>query len=41
VVQSGALQGLGLDLRNIDVKQKYGYDYNEFRVATTYTWKFW
>ncbi|WP_248915082.1 OprD family outer membrane porin [Pseudomonas moorei] len=41
VVQSGALQGLGLDLRNIDVKQKYGYDYNEFRVATIYTWKFW
>jgi hypothetical protein len=41
VVQSGALAGLGLDLRNIDVKQKYGYDYNEFRVATTYTWKFW
>ncbi|WP_077049013.1 OprD family outer membrane porin [Pseudomonas sp. KK4] len=41
VVQSGALQGLGLDLRNIDVKQKYGYDYNEFRFATTYTWKFW
>ncbi|MNQ95697.1 Porin-like protein NicP precursor [compost metagenome] len=41
VVQSGALQGLGLDVRNIDVKQKYGYDYNEYRVATTYTWKFW
>ena len=41
VVQSGALQGLGLDLRNIDVQQKYGSDYNEFRFATTYTWKFW
>ncbi|MCY1393730.1 Porin-like protein NicP precursor [compost metagenome] len=41
VVQSGTLQGLGLDVRNIDVKQKYGYDYNEYRVATTYTWKFW
>ncbi|MGY2258819.1 OprD family outer membrane porin [Pseudomonas sp. SDO55104_S430] len=41
VVQSGALQGLAFDLRNIDVKQKYGYDYNEYRFATTYTWKFW
>jgi hypothetical protein len=41
VLQSGPLQGLGLDLRNIDVKQKFGYDYNEFRFATTYTWKFW
>ncbi|HWT69284.1 MAG TPA: OprD family outer membrane porin [Pseudomonas sp.] len=41
VVQSGPLQGLALDLRNIDVKQKYGYDYNEYRFATTYTWKFW
>jgi hypothetical protein len=41
VIQSGPLQGLALDLRNIDVKQKYGYDYNEYRFATTYTWKFW
>ncbi|AWY44095.1 outer membrane porin, OprD family [Pseudomonas putida] len=41
VIQSGPLQGLAVDLRNIDVKQKYGYDYNEYRFATTYTWKFW
>ncbi|WP_438866157.1 OprD family outer membrane porin [Pseudomonas abieticivorans] len=41
VVQSGFLKGLGLDVRNIQVKQKVGSDYDEYRFATTYTWKFW
>lgn len=41
VVQSGALKGLGFDLRNIKTQQKYGSDYDEYRFATTYTWNFW
>lgn len=41
VVQSGALQGLGFDARNIKVKTHYGADFIENRFITTYTWKFW
>lgn len=41
VLQNGPLKGLSFDLRNINTKQKYGSDYDEYRVATTYTWKFW
>jgi hypothetical protein len=41
VLQSGPLKGLGFDLRNIQTKQKFGSDYDEYRFATTYTWNFW
>lgn len=41
VVQDGPLKGLGFDLRNINTKQKYGSDYDEYRLYTTYTWTFW
>ncbi|WKL52356.1 OprD family outer membrane porin [Pseudomonas kielensis] len=41
VMQQGALKGLGLEARNIQVKIRYGSDFDENRVATTYTWKFW
>lgn len=41
VVQSGPVKGLGFDVRNIKTQQKYGSDYDEYRVATTYTWTFW
>ncbi len=41
VLQDGPLKGLGFDLRNINTKQKYGSDYDEYRFATTYTWNFW
>ncbi|NBA94278.1 OprD family outer membrane porin [Pseudomonas sp. R5(2019)] len=41
VVQSGSLKGLGFEVRNNQVKQKFGSDYDEYRVATTYTWNFW
>jgi len=41
VVQSGPLQGLGFDARNIQVKTRYGADFTENRLITTYTWKFW
>jgi len=41
VVQSGPLRGLALDFKNIHVQQQYGNDYDEFRLVTSYTWKFW
>jgi hypothetical protein len=41
VVQSGPLQGLSFDFKNIHVQQQYGNDYDEFRLATSYTWRFW
>ncbi|RMP62886.1 hypothetical protein ALQ18_02300 [Pseudomonas marginalis pv. marginalis] len=41
VVQSGPLQGLGIEGRNIKVKARYGADFDENRLVTTYTWKVW
>ncbi|MBD8473203.1 OprD family porin [Pseudomonas sp. CFBP 8770] len=41
VVQRGALKGLGFEMRNIQIKSRYGSDFDENRLATTYTWKFW
>ncbi|MDB5997331.1 MAG: porin [Pseudomonas sp.] len=41
VVQSGVLKGLAFDFKNIHVQQYYGNDYDEFRLATSYTWRFW
>lgn len=41
VMQQGALKGLGFEVRNIQIKSRYGSDFDENRVATTYTWKFW
>jgi hypothetical protein len=41
VVQSGPLRGLGLEWKNYKVKQRYGSDFDENRLVTTYTWKFW
>ncbi|MFZ3206417.1 MAG: OprD family porin [Pseudomonas sp.] len=40
-VQSGPLQGLGIEWRNINAKIQQGNDYDENRLITTYTWKFW
>lgn len=41
VIQSGTFKGLGFEARNIQIKSRYGSDFDENRVATTYTWKFW
>ena len=41
VVQSGALKGLSFDLKNIEAKQKFGSDYTENRLVTSYTWAIW
>ncbi|UUT22972.1 OprD family porin [Pseudomonas sp. T8] len=41
VVQSGALKGLGLEWKNYMVKQRYGNDFDENRLITSYTWKIW
>lgn len=41
VLQSGPLKGVGLEARNVDVKTRYGADYQENRLLVTYTWKFW
>ncbi len=41
VVQSGPLKGVGMEWRNINAQFKHGNDYDENRVMTTYTWKFW
>lgn len=41
VVQSGALKGLGLEWKNWLVKQRYGNDFDENRLITTYTWHVW
>ena len=46
VVQDGALKGVGIEWRNIDVKTRYGNgaasgaDYKENRLITSYTFKF-
>ena len=41
VVQSGPLKDLAFDLKNMRTQQQYGNDYNEYRLITSYTWKFW
>jgi len=41
VIQSGPLTGLAFEGRNIKVKTKYGADFDENRLITSYTWKFW
>lgn len=41
VVQSGPLQGVAFEGRNIKVKTRYGADFDENRLITSYTWKFW
>lgn len=41
VVQEGPLKNLGVELRNINVKFRHGNDFDENRLITTYTWKFW
>nr|WP_257604534.1 OprD family porin [Pseudomonas fluorescens] len=41
VIQSGPLQGLAFEGRNIKVKTRHGADFDENRLITSYTWKFW
>ncbi|MQU08178.1 outer membrane porin, OprD family [Pseudomonas helleri] len=41
VVQDGPLKGLGIEGRNIKVKTRYGADFDENRLITSYTWKIW
>ncbi|ANJ58466.1 porin [Pseudomonas silesiensis] len=41
VIQSGPLQGVAFEGRNIKVKTRYGADFDENRLITSYTWKFW
>lgn len=41
VVQSGALRGLGFEWKNYMVKQRFGNDFDENRLITTYTWNIW
>lgn len=41
VVQDGPLKGLGFNWMNIDAKFRHGNDFNENRLAATYTWKIW
>ena len=41
VIQSGPLKNVGMEWRNINAQFKHGNDYDENRVMTTYTWKFW
>lgn len=41
VVQSGPLKNLGVEYRNINAKFSHANDYDENRLITTYTWKFW
>ncbi|WP_051414702.1 OprD family porin [Zestomonas thermotolerans] len=41
VVQSGPLRGLGFSWMNIHAQLKHGSDFEENRLITTYTWKFW
>lgn len=40
-IQNGALKGLSFDLKNFNTKQKYGNNYDEYRLVTSYTWKIW
>jgi hypothetical protein len=39
VVQSGPLQGLGLEARHISTQALYGAEFDENRLIATYTWK--
>lgn len=39
VVQSGPLQGLGLEARHIATQARYGAEFDENRLIATYTWK--
>lgn len=41
VIQEGPLKNLGVELRNINVKFHQGNNFDENRLITTYTWKFW
>lgn len=41
VIQGGAFKGLSFDLKNFNTKQKYGNNYDEYRLVTSYTWKIW
>ncbi|UVJ46534.1 OprD family porin [Pseudomonas sp. LS1212] len=41
VIQNGPFKGLGFEGRNITVKTRYGADYDENRLITSYTWSFW
>lgn len=41
VVQDGPLKGLAVGWLNIDAKLQPGSDFDENRLITTYTWKFW
>jgi len=41
VIQDGPLKNLAVDLRNINVKFRHGNNFDENRLITTYTWKFW
>ncbi|MEX5688945.1 OprD family porin [Pseudomonas silesiensis] len=41
VVQDGPLRDLSFDLKNFNIKQKYGNNYDEYRFVTSYTWKIW
>ncbi|MHC8314984.1 OprD family porin [Pseudomonas sp. LB3P31] len=41
VIQDGPLKNLGVELRNINVKFRHANDFDENRLITTYTWKFW
>lgn len=41
VIQSGVLNGLAIEGRNTKVKSRYGADFDENRLITSYTWKFW
>ncbi|KAB0486646.1 outer membrane porin, OprD family [Pseudomonas reinekei] len=40
-IQSGPLKGLGFMWRNYLVKQRYGSDFDENRLITSYTWNIW
>ena len=40
-LQSGLFKGLSFDYRKIDVKSRYVSDWDESRLITRYTWKFW
>ncbi|VVN83260.1 OprD family porin [Pseudomonas fluorescens] len=41
VVQDGPLKNVSVELRNINVKFQHGNDFDENRLITAYTWKFW
>ena len=38
VVQSGALKGLGVRVRNVEARSNYRSDIDENRLLLTYTW---